>query len=93
MPTNLYTFGAPRVVLSNSIHSAANNIGQYRVTHGADPVPCVPAWPFSHTSNEYQTAMNEGSFLVLPHTLWKKVNLVTSIPSLHTVIMQVWKIL
>lgn len=65
IPTNLYTFGAPRVVLSNSIHSAANNIGQYRVTHGADPVPCVPAWPFSHTSNEYQTAMNEGSFFSL----------------------------
>ncbi|WP_036956879.1 MULTISPECIES: lipase family protein [unclassified Pseudoalteromonas] len=62
IPTNLYTFGAPRVVLNHSVHSAAHNVGQYRVTHGADPVPCVPAWPFSHTSNEYQTAMNEGSF-------------------------------
>lgn len=62
IPTNLYTFGAPRVVLNHSVHSAAYNVGQYRVTHGADPVPCVPAWPFSHTSSEYQTAMNEGSF-------------------------------
>ncbi|WP_249330694.1 lipase family protein [Pseudoalteromonas sp. S3178] len=62
IPTNLYTFGAPRVVLNHSVHSAAHNVGQYRVTHGADPVPCVPAWPFSHTSGEYQTAMNEGSF-------------------------------
>ncbi|WP_105181472.1 lipase family protein [Pseudoalteromonas sp. T1lg21] len=62
IPVNLYTFGAPRVVLNHSVHFAAHNIGQYRVTHGADPVPCVPAWPFSHTSSEYQTAMNEGAF-------------------------------
>ena len=62
IPTNLYTFGAPRVVLNHSVHSAAHNVGQYRVTHGADPVPCVPAWPFSHTSSEYQTAMNEGIY-------------------------------
>lgn len=65
LPVNLYTFGAPRVVLNHSVHSAAHNIGQYRVTHGADPVPCVPAWPFSHTSSEYQTAMNEGAFFNL----------------------------
>ena len=61
IPVNLYTFGAPRVVLNHSVHFAAHNIGQYRVTHGADPIPCVPAWPFSHTASEYQTAMNEGA--------------------------------
>lgn len=70
IPVNLYTFGAPRVVLNHSVHSAAHNIGQYRVTHGADPVPCVPAWPFSHTSSEYQTAMNEGaSFNIAAHSM------------------------
>ncbi len=63
--TKLYTFGAPRVVLSNSIHSAAINVDHYRVTHGADPVPCVPVWPFTHTVGEYQTAMNGGSFFAL----------------------------
>ena len=60
--TKLYTFGAPRVVLENSIHQAAINIEHYRVTHGADPVPCVPVWPFTHTVAEYQTAMNGGAF-------------------------------
>lgn len=44
--TKLYTFGAPRVVLENSVHQAAHNIKHYRVTHGADPVPSVPVWPF-----------------------------------------------
>jgi hypothetical protein len=63
--TKLYTFGAPRVVLKNSAHSAAMNIEHYRVTHGADPVPCVPVWPFTHTVEEYQTAMNNGSFFSL----------------------------
>ena len=63
--TKLYTFGAPRVVLANSIHSAAINVDHYRVTHGADPVPCVPVWPFTHTVGEYQTAMNGGSFFAL----------------------------
>ncbi|MCI2285455.1 hypothetical protein L3081_21250 [Colwellia sp. MSW7] len=60
--TKLYTFGAPRVVLRDSIYKAAMNIDHYRVTHGADPVPCVPVWPFTHTVGEYQTAMNGGSF-------------------------------
>ncbi len=60
--TKLYTFGAPRVVLRDSIYSAAMDIDHYRVTHGADPVPCVPTWPFTHTVGEYQTAMNDGAF-------------------------------
>ncbi|WP_077339015.1 lipase family protein [Pseudocolwellia agarivorans] len=60
--TKLYTFGSPRVVLRDSVHRAAMNIEHYRVTHGADPVPCVPTWPFTHTVGEYQTAMNDGSF-------------------------------
>lgn len=60
--TKLYTFGSPRVVLSNSVHRAAINLEHYRVTHGADPVPRVPVWPFTHTVGEYQTAMNDGAF-------------------------------
>jgi triacylglycerol lipase len=60
--TKLYTFGAPRVVTERFVHQASTNIEHYRVTHGADPVPAVPVWPFSHTVGEYQTAMNSGSF-------------------------------
>ena len=63
--TKLYTFGAPRVVLENSIHRASSNLKHYRVTHGADPVPCVPVWPFAHTVGEYQTATNGGAFFNL----------------------------
>lgn len=65
LATKLYTFGAPRVVLQNSVHRASINIEHYRVTHGADPVPSVPVWPFSHTVGEYQTAMNGGAFFSL----------------------------
>ena len=64
--TKLYTFGAPRVVLENSVHRAIYNIKHYRVTHAADPVPSVPVWPFSHTAAEYQTAMSSGSFFSSP---------------------------
>ncbi|XPF93313.1 lipase family protein [Colwellia sp. RE-S-Sl-9] len=70
--TKLYTFGSPRVVLSNSVHRAAMNIEHYRVTHGADPVPSVPVWPFTHTVGEYQTAMNSGaSFSLGAHSMTK----------------------
>ncbi|WP_417547654.1 lipase family protein [Marinobacter segnicrescens] len=45
----LYTFGAPRVGLNSfalgSTHGAA---ALFRCTHGADPVPNVPLWPFVH---------------------------------------------
>jgi len=60
--TKLYTFGAPRVILRDCVHRAAVNVDHYRVTHGADPVPCVPVWPFTHTVGDYQTAMNSGAF-------------------------------
>ena len=63
--SKLYTFGAPRVVLRDSVHRAALNIEHYRVTHGGDPVPCIPVWPFTHTVAEYQTAMNSGTFFNL----------------------------
>ena len=65
LATKLYTFGAPRVVLQNSVHRASTNIEHYRVTHGADPLPNVPVWPFTHTVGEYQTAMNGGAFFSL----------------------------
>jgi len=46
---NLYTFGSPRVGLSGFALKTTNNIDNiYRCTHGADPVPKVPLWPFTH---------------------------------------------
>lgn len=48
-PVKLYSFGAPRVGLSGFAtkitYSASSH---FRCTHGADPVPNVPLWPFVH---------------------------------------------
>lgn len=48
---NLYTFGAPRVGLRNFAMNHTGSLGSsniFRCTHGADPVPLVPLWPFHH---------------------------------------------
>lgn len=46
---NLYTFGAPRVGhKSFALKTTDRLCGIYRCTHGADPVPKVPLWPFCH---------------------------------------------
>ncbi|WDE12125.1 lipase family protein [Thalassomonas haliotis] len=51
----LYTFGAPRVGMDGfSIKTNANIEKIYRCTHGADPVPSVPLWPFTHAGTEYR---------------------------------------
>lgn len=45
----LYTFGAPRVGMkSYATKSTHSNVKIFRCTNGADPVPMVPLWPFSH---------------------------------------------
>ncbi|MCF8777523.1 lipase family protein [Vibrio sp. IRLE0018] len=47
--TTLYTFGAPRVgQISYARKSTETNKNIYRCTHGADPVPLIPLWPFVH---------------------------------------------
>ncbi|WP_158135652.1 lipase family protein [Vibrio navarrensis] len=47
--TTLYTFGAPRVgQASYARKSEETNTNIYRCTHGADPVPLIPLWPFAH---------------------------------------------
>ena len=46
--TCLYTFGAPRVGLENFATATTHRLdGIYRCTHGADPAPVVPLWPFT----------------------------------------------
>lgn len=50
---NLYTFGAPRVGLSGYARKSTFNIDRhFRCTHGADPIPLVPLWPFQHAPTE-----------------------------------------
>tara|TARA_R110002050_G_scaffold299983_1_gene467209 strand:- start:240 stop:1379 length:1140 start_codon:yes stop_codon:yes gene_type:complete len=61
IPVKLYTFGAPRSILTNSVPKAQTKISHHRMIHGADPVPKVPIWPFSHTTGEYQLGMSENS--------------------------------
>ncbi|MDR6984361.1 pimeloyl-ACP methyl ester carboxylesterase [Rheinheimera pacifica] len=50
---NLYTFGAPRVGMHafSKKHTGTLN-AIYRCTHGADPVPMIPLWPFVHAPYE-----------------------------------------
>lgn len=46
---NLYTFGAPRVGMKGFATKSSFEVNKlYRCTHGADPVPAVPLWPFMH---------------------------------------------
>src|SRR5690554_2510810 len=48
-PVKVYTFGAPRVgMIDFSTRFTFTTEGLYRCTHGADPVPSVPLWPFKH---------------------------------------------
>ncbi|WP_104399974.1 lipase family protein [Vibrio penaeicida] len=61
---NLYTFGAPRVgqeVYARKSEHANDKI--FRCTHGADPVPMIPLWPFQHapfTGKEYRLDNSSG---------------------------------
>jgi len=64
-PVNLYTFGSPRVGLNGFATKTTSRIDNiYRCTHGADPVPMVPLWPFIHAPNrergEYRLDQGQG---------------------------------
>ncbi|WP_159819857.1 lipase family protein [Colwellia sp. 20A7] len=64
MRVNLYTFGSPRIGLSSfSTQTTARIDNIYRCTHGADPVPNVPLWPFVHApynGSEYRLNSGQG---------------------------------
>lgn len=50
-PALLYSFGAPRVGMDGFAYKTSDNIEKiFRCTHGGDPVPMVPLWPFMHTT-------------------------------------------
>lgn len=49
LEANLYTFGAPRVGMKGFATKSSFEVAKlHRCTHGADPVPAVPLWPFMH---------------------------------------------
>ncbi|KAF5009386.1 hypothetical protein FDECE_4399 [Fusarium decemcellulare] len=55
-PVDIYTYGSPRVGNSELAAFISNQAGgEYRVTHGRDPVPRLPPLVFGyrHTSPEY----------------------------------------
>ncbi|MBD1555525.1 lipase family protein [Vibrio sp. S9_S30] len=64
MRVNLYTFGAPRVghqMYARKSEHANDKI--FRCTHGADPVPMIPLWPFQHapySGTEYRLDNSSG---------------------------------
>ncbi|WP_413110249.1 lipase family protein [Thaumasiovibrio sp. DFM-14] len=64
MRVNLYTFGAPRIGHeSYSRKSESANDKIFRCTHGADPVPLIPLWPFQHapcSGREYRLDNSTG---------------------------------
>lgn len=62
-PVNVYTFGAPRVGLEGfAQHSTHATARMFRCTHGADPVPNVPLWPFIHAPvNGLEYRLDNGS--------------------------------
>ncbi|WP_372972559.1 lipase family protein [Marinobacter sp.] len=61
---NLYTFGAPRVGMRGFATKSSFEVNKlYRCTHGADPVPAVPLWPFMHApvnGIEYRLDRSDG---------------------------------
>lgn len=64
LPVNLYTFGAPRVGLQGFAQKTTARLDNiFRCTHGADPVPKVPLWPFTHAPDsavEYRLDNSQG---------------------------------
>ncbi|CAE6952902.1 Lipase (class 3) [Vibrio sp. B1FLJ16] len=63
---HLYTFGSPRVGLKSYALRSVDR--SYRCTHGADPVPMIPLWPFVHAGNEYRLDGSSGVYF-FTHTL------------------------
>ncbi|MBV2128558.1 lipase family protein [Arsukibacterium indicum] len=61
---NLYTFGAPRVGMHAFAKKHSGSVNAiYRCTHGADPVPMIPLWPFIHApyaGTEYRLDSGSG---------------------------------
>ncbi|QCF26450.1 lipase family protein [Hydrocarboniclastica marina] len=62
-PVNIYTFGAPRVGMEGfAASSTSAAFAHYRCTHGADPVPNIPLWPFVHApTNGFEYRLDTGT--------------------------------
>ncbi|MCG6202598.1 lipase family protein [Psychromonas antarctica] len=64
LPVNLYTFGSPRIGLQGFAQKTTVRLDNiFRCSHGADPVPKVPLWPFTHApsnGSEYRLDNSQG---------------------------------
>lgn len=79
----IYTFGSARA----GMHAFASNLtrglgaaGVHRVQNMADPVPCVPIWPFEHapTSGGIRVASGHGLFSIDAHDMKLYTRLVSA---------------
>ncbi|MDP4534898.1 lipase family protein [Alkalimonas collagenimarina] len=61
----LYTFGAPRVGLTEFAKKTTTSIDKhFRCIHSSDPVPMVPLWPFIHAPfNKQEFVLAPGSMI------------------------------
>ncbi|EOA6545828.1 lipase family protein [Vibrio vulnificus] len=83
---HLYTFGAPKVGFK--AYSRRDLDASYRCTHGADPVPMSPLWPFTHGGVEYRLDGSSGMYFCA-HGLGKK-----SVPGyVNTAKVNEWSVL
>lgn len=78
----LYTFGAARAGMNGFASRITRNLGAsriHRVQNMADPVPCVPIWPFEHapTTGGIMVESGHGAFSIDAHDMKLYTRLVT----------------
>lgn len=58
----LYTFGAPRVGLTEFAKKTTSTIDKhFRCVHASDPIPMIPVWPFIHAPyNKQEFVLSPG---------------------------------
>lgn len=61
----LYTFGAPRVGLTEFAKKTTASIDKhFRCVHASDPIPMIPLWPFIHAPfNKHEFVLSPGMFI------------------------------
>lgn len=61
----LYTFGAPRVGLTEFAKKTTTSIDKhFRCVHASDPIPMIPLWPFIHAPfNKHEFVLASGMII------------------------------
>ncbi|MDX5405615.1 MAG: lipase family protein [Chromatiaceae bacterium] len=71
----LYTFGAPRVGLTEFAKKTTSSIDKhFRCVHASDPIPMIPVWPFIHAPyNRHEFVLSPGmSINPFAHSMAKR---------------------